>query len=481
MVLPQRQPTKAVASYSLLGGRRLRCSAFSSLAASRKPSPTMLERCLQSPTTTARPMVQGQSWLPASTIPPARNASSLPSSELMKTPFYDMHVAAGAKMGEFAGFSMSLDYPEQSHSQSHHWTRNSASLFDVSHMVQHRLQGSLAQEFLMTVTPSSLDRLRPYSSQLSVLLNDGGGIVDDTVITALGPEDFYFVTNAGCRNTDLAFLSQSMSAFLESKRASHDHLRWEIWNHHALLALQGPHAQKALQPLISTNSTDADLSTLYFGNCRWLRLTMDPSLPCLVSRTGYTGEDGFEISIPPGDGADTRLARSLAEQLLGDGATVRWAGLATRDSLRLEAGMCLYGHDIDATVTPPMGGLGWVVGKDRRAPDATPAFNGRQRIVEQLQTPSTMSRRRVGLLLGPGPPAREGAEIVDLDKDYQGVGRVTSGCPSPTLGGRNIAMGWIGKGYHKTGTKIGVKVRSKIIPGEVVKMPFVKNKFYRGP
>jgi len=393
-------------------------------------------------------------------------------------------------MGPFAGYSMPLEYPDQSHPESHRWTRSNASLFDVSHMVQHKLSGPLAEEFLMTITPSSISTLQKHHSTLSCLLDENGGIVDDTVITRLGRESFYFVTNAGCRKQDLAYIEAQMTQFLEAKAIpnskSDENIKWHVLNCHSLVALQGPKSQEILQALVyhdteDESGTSPDLSTLGFGESRWLQLTTEgemntPSL--LVSRTGYTGEDGFEISIPSENGDSSALATTIAKAIIGDSSIVRWAGLAARDSLRLEAGMCLYGHDISTATTPPMAGLGWIVGKDRRDESATPAFNGRSKILEHLSKPKSMPERRVGFLVEKGPAAREGAEIVDSEKG-EVIGKITSGCPAPSLEGQNIAMGLIKNGYHKSGTKVGVKVRKGVRKAEVAKMPFVANKFYR--
>jgi aminomethyltransferase len=382
---------------------------------------------------------------------------------------------------------MPLEYPDQSHRESHLWTREHASLFDVSHMVQHKLSGELAEEFLMTITPSAINEIEKHSSSLSTLLNKEGGIVDDTVITRIGKDSFYFVTNAGCRETDLAFIESELAEFLKSKAAPKDKITWHILDHHALLALQGPEAATVLQALVyndpEDDGLDTDLSTLYFGTSRWVQLTLPesgmntPSL--LVSRTGYTGEDGFEISIPPENGDSTELATSIAKALTADSSKVRWAGLGARDSLRLEAGMCLYGHDINEKITPPEAALGWIVGKSRRGDDPKPPFNGHGKINKQLASPKTMQERRVGFIIEKGPAAREGAEIVDIENDSQVIGRISSGSPSPNLDGQNIAMGYIKNGFHKKGTKVGVKVRKSVRKAEVAKMPFVESKFYR--
>lgn len=335
----------------------------------------------------------------------------------------------------------------------------------------------------MKVTPSSLDKLAPNTSTLSCLLEVGtGGIVDDTVITRRGEDTFYFVTNAGRRAEDLAFLQTEIDAY----RAEHGagSIKWDILEDRALVALQGPKAASVLQPFINTSASTAntDLNTLYFGQCRELYLTLpDGSAtphPLLISRTGYTGEDGFEISIPTA-GAET-LPEQVVNLFLTDKDTVRLAGLAARDSLRLEAGMCLYGHDISTAQTPPAAALGWVVGRDRR--DLTSAtFNGASTILPQLASPKTLTQRRVGLNIEKGAPAREGAVVVDLADPANPVqvGVVTSGLPSPSLGGRNIAMAYVKNGLHKKGTELGVQVRKKVLKATVTGMPWIESKFHR--
>jgi aminomethyltransferase len=341
----------------------------------------------------------------------------------------------------------------------------------------------------MQVTPTAVNSLHKYQSTLSCLLEDpSGGIVDDTVITRVGNQAFYFVTNAACRENDLTFLQAEMAKFRETHQINDENdLDWMVLEKHSLLALQGPKAASTLQSLIFIDDEDpdvnTDLSTLHFSNARYLQLklpdgTNTPSL--LISRTGYTGEDGFEISIPPSSGNSTELTTQIAEALLTDPSTVRLAGLAARDSLRLEAGMCLYGHDIDLATTPAEAGLGWTVSPERRtSANSNSNFNGSAKILSQLASPKSMPRRRVGLMAEKGAPAREGAEILDPETG-EVVGKVTSGLPSPSLGGANIAMGWVRSGWHKRGTKVGIRVRRNVRRAEVVRMPFVENKFYRG-
>ncbi|KAL2872022.1 glycine decarboxylase subunit T [Aspergillus lucknowensis] len=409
-------------------------------------------------------------------------SSATPSGSLRKTQLYDLHIAKGAKMVPFAGFSMPLQYSDLSHVESHKWTREKASLFDVSHMVQHRLSGPGALDLLMKVTPSSLDKLKDNTSTLSCLLEPGtGGIVDDTVITRLSGDTFYFVTNAGRRDEDLAFLQSEIDAF-KLAHGPEKNITWEILEDRALVALQGPQAAAALQPLIAEKDASSDLSTLYFGNCRSLHLTLPGATttaePLLISRTGYTGEDGFEISIP------ASVSPATITDLLLQNPAVRLAGLAARDSLRLEAGMCLYGHDISTAQTPPSAALGWVVGKDRRDPSSPQSnFNGSETILPQLASPAkTLSQRRVGFTIEKGSPAREGAIIVDVnDESRPQIGVVTSGLPSPSLDGQNIAMGYIKQGLHKKGSEVGVLVRNKLRKATVVGMPWVESKFHRPP
>jgi aminomethyltransferase len=307
-------------------------------------------------------------------------------------------------------------------------------------------------------------------------------MVDDCVITRRTEDTFYFVTNAGRRTEDLAFLTAEIEAY-RSKHGA-DSIKWDILSDRALVALQGPLAASVLQPLINTTNTptsETDLSTLYFGNCRELYLTLPDGTatahPLLISRTGYTGEDGFEISIPT-SGAPN-LPQQVTELLLADSSKSRLAGLAARDSLRLEAGMCLYGHDISTAQTPPAAALGWVVARDRRNPEAT--FNGASTILAQLASPKTIPQRRVGLNVEKGPPAREGAVVVDISDpaNHVDVGVVTSGLPSPSLGGANIAMAYVNTGFHKKGTELGVRVRNKVRKATVGGMPWVESKFHR--
>lgn len=336
--------------------------------------------------------------------------------------------------------------------------------------VQYHVEGAGATAFLESITPSGLSELPAHQSTLSALLHPTtGGICDDTIITRLTPEKFYVVTNAGCRDKDYAFLTAALESW-NSANSSKPVSMIQLANQ-GLIAVQGPLATTILQSLLVDKSYN--LQSLYFGTSRYLTFSLPsgPSPPCLASRGGYTGEDGFEISVPA-----SHLVE-LTSHLLTSSPDLRLAGLGARDSLRLEAGMCLYGHDLNDTTTPVEAGLSWIIPKSRRE---SGGFPGAETILSQLKPVSKggkgVERRRIGLIVD-GAPAREGAEIVD-EKGYV-VGSVTSGCPSPTLG-RNIAMGYVRIGSHKTGTELGVIVRGKKRRATVTKMPFVASKYWKG-
>ncbi|KAK3311319.1 uncharacterized protein B0T15DRAFT_386506 [Chaetomium strumarium] len=437
----------------------------------------------------------GQSHRPiyqhASTIRPrqhthpliqVRHASSSSSEPLQKTPLYDLHLAHGAKMVPFGGFYMPVQYASLSVSQSHLFTREHASLFDVSHMVQRLFSGPGAAQFLQRITPSGVESLAEHRSTLSCLLqSDGsGGIVDDTIVTRLKEGKFYVVTNAACRDKDNAYLETEMAKW--NQEAGHEHLqvKEERLDGQGLVALQGPESEGILAQVLADEST-LHLKKLLFGQSAYAKLKlrgMQLSSPVLISRGGYTGEDGFEISIPGDETVD------VTEALLAAGPEkVQLAGLGARDSLRLEAGMCLYGHDLDDSTTPVEAGLSWIIPKERRSVDA--GFYGADVIAKQLVAKSKggtgVERRRVGLIVE-GAPAREGAEIVsraEEGKEPVKLGIVTSGCPSPSLS-KNISMGYIRDGFHKAGTEVDVLVRGRPRKAVVAKMPFVPTRYWKG-
>ena len=279
------------------------------------------------------------------------------------------------------------------------------------------------------------------------------------------------MTNAGCRAKDAEFFASELASWNNGSNPAAE--LTELKNQ-GLVAVQGPLAASILESVI-VDPENVDLKQTYFGNSKFIQINLPsgPSKPVLASRGGYTGEDGFEISIAPEDTV------AVTEFLLSHAGPekLRLAGLGARDSLRLEAGMCLYGHDLNDNTTPVEGALSWIIGKSRRE---TGGFNGAEKILLQLKPKSKggsgVETRRVGLIVE-GAPAREGAEIVTAD-GASVIGTITSGCPSPSLK-KNVAMGYIKDGLHKSGTEVGVKVRGKVRKAVVSKMPFLPSKYHK--
>ncbi|TNY20415.1 hypothetical protein DMC30DRAFT_416973 [Rhodotorula diobovata] len=429
-------------------------------------------RCARPVTQLSRPVVARR----------LASSSSSSSPTLKRTALYDFHKQHGAKLVEFAGWEMPLVYEGKGPGVAggavaeHHQVRKSAGLFDVGHMVQSTFEGAGALSFLSHLLPASLaslplpgeDAHRPFGSTLSVLLNEEGGILDDCMITRWGEQSFYLVTNAGRSEVDIPWIKKHV----EEWNASHkEQVQFEVMPNHALVALQGPKAHVALQRLLPSDLSVQKLLT--FGQSLHLPI---PSLssssgPVHIARGGYTGEDGFEISVPNAHAAD--FAGMLLEQ-----DEVKLAGLAARDSLRLEAGLCLYGHDLDESVGVGEAGLAWVVGKDRRTPGA---FIGSERTLAELKKGGT-TRKRVGLVVEKGAPAREGSLIFDpAAPSGPPVGRVTSGLPAPTVG-ENISMAYVATegGLNKKGSDVLVEVRKKMRKAKVVGMPWIQTGYYRG-
>ncbi|NXX01589.1 GCST protein, partial [Larus smithsonianus] len=350
-------------------------------------------------------------------------------------------------MVAFAGWSLPLHYG-QGHLQSHLHTRRHCSLFDVSHMLQTRVYGRDRVRFMESLVVGDIGELKPGQGTLTLVTNERGGIVDDLIVTNTSEDHLYVVSNAGCAEKDLAVMRDRVA---ELQAAGSD-VHLEV-SDNALLALQGsPSMARVLQAGLSD-----DLSKLFFMNS--ITTTVFGVPGCRVTRCGYTGEDGVEISVPAG------RAVELAERLLG--VPEVWpAGLAARDSLRLEAGLCLYGNDIDETTTPAEAGLLWTLGKRRRA---AMDFPGAAVIMAQVK--EKPKRRRVGLtVLGLPAPAHLPAHLM-------APGTVTSGCPSPSLG-KNIAMAYVEAAHSRAGTALTVEVRKKQHPAVITKMPFVPTQYY---
>ncbi|CAI6334261.1 unnamed protein product [Periconia digitata] len=463
-------PTMASKKLASTGWRAC-SSALRQTPSSARPLPR-LNRCFSVQASRPRKLASStnnSTKCPSSPCSNVRFASTeAAEDQLGRTGLYELHSKHGAKFVPFGGYSMPVQYSDLGIVESHHWTREKASLFDVGHMVQHHFSGPGAQAFLERITPSSLSALKEYTSTLSTLLHrETGGIVDDTVIARV-PGKFYVVTNAGCREKDTAYLTEELEHWKNDFPDSP--VEWNILDGQGLVALQGPLSAEILARILEDKSVD-NLKSLYFGQSMPATIK-GTDAEILVSRAGYTGEDGFEISIPS-------YATEAVTQFLLDSAKedLRLAGLGARDTLRLEAGMCLYGHDLDDTTTPVEGALSWIIGKDRRA---NGGFHGDSVILQQLKKKSEgggVSRRRIGLIVE-GSPAREGAEIVDESGEKIGV--ITSGCPSPTLK-KNISMGYIKDGLHKSGTEVYVVVRGKKRKAVVSKMPFVPSKYVKEP
>lgn len=371
-------------------------------------------------------------------------------SELRFTALHALHLELGARMVPFAGYAMPLQYPSGVLKEHLH-TRKAAGLFDVSHMGQLQLRGAAAAAALETLVPVDLIGLGLYQQRYALFTNPEGGILDDLMATAI-PEGLFVVVNAACKEADTAHLRRALGA----------HCAIEELDQHALLALQGPSAHEVLARL----APGADVPGWTFMTARSIEIA---GIGCFVTRSGYTGEDGFEISVP------NALAERLARALLGE-PEVLPIGLGARDSLRLEAGLCLYGHDIDTATTPVEAALTWAISKARRAEGARPGgFPGAAHILSQLE--AGPARKRVGLIGLEKTPIREGTIL--LDEAGQAIGQVTSGGYGPTLGGA-LAMGYVPLALSTPGTTLRAQVRDRMVPVQVVKTPFVPHRYYRG-
>jgi len=348
-------------------------------------------------------------------------------------------------MVPFAGYEMPLQYPGGIVAEHRH-TRQAAALFDVSHMGQAALDGADAARQLEALVPMDILGLEPMRQRYALLTNESGGILDDFMVTNTG-DHLHLVVNAACRIQDLAHLDRHIDGVRELADR-------------ALLALQGPGAAEVLRRI------DGGADELTFMQAATLELR---GAQCLVTRSGYTGEDGFEISVPA-DAAEA-LARELLEY-----EEVAPAGLGARDSLRLEAGLCLYGHDIDTHTTPVEAGLEWALSKNRRpGGERAGGYPGAEAIEQQLRDGAP--RRRVGLAPEGRAPVRDGAELFDAEREQVGI--VTSGGFGPTLG-RPVAMGYVNSPLARPGTPLNAAVRGRTVPVNVHALPFVKPKYHRG-
>jgi aminomethyltransferase len=375
----------------------------------------------------------------------ADNNSADNVSSLKSTPLTGLHRSLGAKLVPFAGYEMPVQFSDGILKEHLH-TRAAAGLFDVSHMGQVAVRGTAAAAALEALVPGELQALKPGRMRYTVLLNGDGGILDDLMVTRTA-DGLFVIVNAACKEADIAHLRAELPSSVEIAPLED----------RALMALQGPKAAETLQ-----RHTEATLSDLRFMSSAAIVIA---GADCMVSRSGYTGEDGFEISVS----ADA--AEALAQVLLAD-SDVRLIGLGARDSLRLEAGLCLYGHDIDATTTPVEAGLAWTIGKRRREEGGFPGDG-----IIRRQLAEGTSRLRVGIRPDGRAPVREGAVLTNGDGAEIGI--VTSGGYGPSIGAP-VAMGYVGAAHAASGTGVSAVVRGKPLAARVADMPFVEHRYHRG-
>lgn len=371
------------------------------------------------------------------------------TQELLITPLHALHLEVGAKMVPFAGYDMPVQYA-LGVKKEHLHTREAAGLFDVSHMGQLRLLGEGAAAALETLVPVDVVDLAEGKQRYAFFTNEQGGILDDLMVANLG-DHLFVVVNAACKEQDINHLQAHLPSGVEL----------EIIDDRALLALQGPKAAEVLARL------QPAVADMLFMDIQQVQID---GIDCIVSRSGYTGEDGYEISVPA-DKAEA-LARTLTAF-----EEVEWIGLGARDSLRLECGLCLYGHDLDETTTPVEASLLWAIQPVRRTGGAREGgFPGADIILSQIAT-KDVSRKRVGLVGQTKAPVREGTELFDAEGAKIGI--VTSGTAGPTAG-IPVSMAYVRADLSAIGTEVFAEVRGKMLPMLVEKMPFVPQRYYRG-
>ncbi|HEX7887825.1 MAG TPA: glycine cleavage system aminomethyltransferase GcvT [Ramlibacter sp.] len=381
---------------------------------------------------------------------------STSQEELQKTPLHALHLELGARMVPFAGYSMPVQYPAGLMAEHLH-TRTSAGLFDVSHMGQLRLVGPQAAAALESLMPVDVIDLAPGRQRYGLLLTDEGTIIDDLMFVNRGA-DLFVIVNGACKAGDLQHMQDRIGA------------RCQVipLPDRGLLALQGPKAVDALERLVPGVEKLVFMTGAAFD---WKGADL------FVTRSGYTGEDGFEISVPAAQ------AEALARALL-DQPEVKPVGLGARNSLRLEAGLCLYGNDIDTTTTPVEAALTWAIQKVRRTGGARAGgFPGAAEVLAQLDGTEPLARKRVGLVAGERVPVREHTELHAVQgagSQALRVGEVTSGLLGPSIN-QPIAMGYVPPQLAVVGTRIDAMVRGKAVPMQVSAMPFVPNRYHRGP
>ena len=373
-----------------------------------------------------------------------------PDDQLLKTPLHDLHVELGARMVPFAGYSMPVQYPAGLMAEHLH-TRAAAGLFDVSHMGQLRLEGANAAAAFESLMPVDVIDLPMGKQRYGLLLNDAGGIMDDLMFFNTG-NSIFIIVNGACKAIDIAHIQQKIGTQCEVVPMP------EM----ALLALQGPQAVTALSRLAPSVE-----KLVFMTGGRFDIAGCD----CFLTRSGYTGEDGFEISVH-GNQAD-KLARALLAQ-----PEVKPVGLGARNSLRLEAGLCLYGNDIDTTTTPVEASLNWAIQKVRRTGGARAGgFPGAEKVLAQLADPAQLTRKRVGLKALERVPVRDHTALQSLGGEL--IGEVTSGLLGPSIN-QPVAMGYVSPAFATIGTQVKAMVRGRLVLMEVTAMPFLPANYFRG-
>ena len=381
---------------------------------------------------------------------PCRESPVSESTSLLSTPLHALHLELGARMVPFAGYSMPVQYP-MGVLQEHLHTRAKAGLFDVSHMGQLTLSGPDAATALESLIPMDVLGLGLHKQRYGLLLNDAGGIIDDLMFVHRGG-DIFLIVNGACKHGDLAHIRQRIGQ------------RCTVTEQfdRALLALQGPQAVAALSRLLPGVEQLVFMSGMAatWGNCTDI----------YVTRSGYTGEDGFEISLP------APVAQAFARALLAQ-PEVAPIGLGARNSLRLEAGLCLYGNDIDATTTPVEAALNWSIQKVRRTGGARAGgFPGAHVVLPQLDGAAPLARQRVGLVALERVPVREHSAL--HSPGGPAIGEVTSGLLGPSVN-QAVAMGYVAPEHAALGTRIDAIVRGKAVPMQVAALPFVPQRYHR--
>jgi len=365
---------------------------------------------------------------------------------LLTTPLHSLHLELGAKMVPFAGYQMPVQYPAGI-IQEHLHTRQRAGLFDVSHMGQLLVTGEAAAAGLESLLPIDLDPLPVNQQRYTLFTNDEGGVLDDLMICRRSETQFLLVVNAACKTDDLSYLQNYLSAENTVK----------MLEDRALLALQGPGSVAVMSELAPS------LIALQFMQAAECEIA---GVPCFVTRSGYTGEDGFEISL------SVDCAETVARALLAFDS-VMMIGLGARDSLRLEAGLCLYGHELNEQISPVEAGLSWAIARSRRSGEKKAGgFPGSERILQQITGAET--QKRVGLLSQEKAPIRADTELQTVTG--LPAGKVTSGAYSPAFE-RAIAMAYVPAKLAQPGTQLNALVRGKLRALEVVELPFIAHRY----